>query len=72
MGLPLIIQQTLITEAQFTVGEAALDESDRFIYNSTTGGLFFDVDGTGLTDQIQIAQLATDLAMSHFNIFVFA
>ncbi len=60
----------MITEAQFTVGEAALDESDRFIYNSTTGGLFFDADGTGISQIIQVAQLSSGLAMTHANIFV--
>jgi hypothetical protein len=45
--------------AQLTVGEAALDESDHFIYDSTTGGLFFDADGTGISEAIQVAQLSS-------------
>jgi Ca2+-binding RTX toxin-like protein len=69
-----------ITQAQFTVGEAALDESDasgaasavRFIYDSTTGGLFFDADGIGFSEAIQVAQLSSDLALTHASIFVFA
>ncbi|MDP8963032.1 MAG: hypothetical protein M3O33_03425 [Cyanobacteriota bacterium] len=61
----------MITEEQFTLGTRAVDESDRFIYNSTTGGLFFDADGTGSLEQVQIAQLSTDLAMTHANIFVY-
>ncbi len=65
-----LISRAVITEAQFTVGEAALDESDRFIYNSTTGGLFFDADGTGISEAIQVAQLSSGLAMTHADIFV--
>ncbi|MBD1804070.1 calcium-binding protein [Microcoleus sp. FACHB-SPT15] len=48
-----LVGGSVIRETQFTVGEAALDESDRFIYNSTTGGLFFDADGTGISEVIQ-------------------
>ncbi len=32
----------VITPAQFVLGTAAIDKSDRFIYNQKTGGLFFD------------------------------
>jgi beta propeller repeat protein len=67
-----LVSGAVITIAQFTVGEAALDESDRFIYDSTTGGLFFDADGTGSSETIQVAQLSSDLALTHANIFVFA
>jgi Ca2+-binding RTX toxin-like protein len=31
----------------------AFEKSDRLIYNSTTGGLFFDADGTGISEAIQ-------------------
>ncbi|NEQ20540.1 MAG: hypothetical protein F6K28_15135 [Microcoleus sp. SIO2G3] len=62
----------MITEDQFTIGTQATDESDRFIYDSASGYLFFDVDGIGLSQYILIAQLSTGLAMTHANIFVFA
>jgi Ca2+-binding RTX toxin-like protein len=61
-----------ITSAQFFIGSAASDSSDRFIYNNSTGSLFFDVDGTGATAQIQIAQLATGLSLTRNDIFVIA
>lgn len=75
-----LISGAVITQAQFTVGEAALDESDasgaasavRFIYDSTTGGLFFDADGTGISEAIQVERLSSGLAMTNANIFVFA
>ncbi len=68
-----LVSGAVITQSQFAVkGEAALDESTLFIYDSTTGGLFFDADDTGTSQIIQVAQLPTDLAMTHANIFVFA
>lgn len=59
-----------ITSAQFVIGTKAQDLSDRFIYDSTTGTLFFDIDGTGTTAQFQLASLPTGLAMTNTNIFV--
>jgi Ca2+-binding RTX toxin-like protein len=59
-----------LTAAQFTIGAAAQDASDRFIYNSQTGALFFDLDGSGAAAQVQIATLSTGLAMTHQNIVV--
>jgi Ca2+-binding RTX toxin-like protein len=60
----------VITAAQFTIGSAATDGSDRFIYNKNTGALFFDEDGTGATSQVQFANLSTNLAMTNNDIFV--
>lgn len=62
----------VITAAQFRIGSAAVDSSERFIYNGTTGGLFFDTDGTGASAQVQFAQLSTGLAMTNNDIFVIA
>ena len=59
-----------ITAAQFTIGSAAVDASDRFIYSQNTGGLFFDSDGTGATTQVQLATLSTGLALTNADIFV--
>ncbi|HBY75695.1 MAG TPA: type I secretion protein, partial [Cyanobacteria bacterium UBA11148] len=50
-----------LSSSQFTIGAAASDASDRFIYNSFTGGLFFDSDGTGTSSQVQFAKLSTGL-----------
>jgi Ca2+-binding RTX toxin-like protein len=61
-----------ITSAQFVVGATATTVSHRFIYNTTSGGLFFDSDGNGAAAQVQIATLATGLAMTNADIFVVA
>jgi len=54
----------------FTTGSAASDTSDRFIYNSSTGGLFFDVDGTGSSRQVQFATLSSGLNLTSNDFIV--
>jgi len=54
----------------FHIGAAAADASDRIIYNSATGNLFFDVDGTGGIGQVLFADLASGLAMTASDFFV--
>jgi Ca2+-binding RTX toxin-like protein len=61
-----------LSAAQFRLGAAAGDKSDRFIYNRNTGALFFDADGTGSSAQTQIAQLQTGLGLTYQDIVVFA
>jgi Ca2+-binding RTX toxin-like protein len=46
-----------------TTGKAA-DASDRIIYNSKTGGLFYDSDGTGKTAAIQFAVVDPSLKLT--------
>ena len=65
-----LVTGAVITTQQFWLGASAADTSDRFIYNQSTGGLFFDVDGKGGAAQIQIAQLSTGLAMTNNDLFV--
>lgn len=48
----------------FTIGSAASDASDRFIYNSSNGVLSFDADGTGALGQVQFAKLSTGLNLT--------
>lgn len=47
---------------QFVVGAAALDADDFLLYDFTTGGLFYDVDGIGPTPPMQFARLNPGLA----------
>jgi predicted extracellular nuclease len=64
-----LVAGTLL-ESQFVLGAAALDEGDRFIYNQSTGALFFDADGTGASAQVQLATLATKPVISFNDIVV--
>ncbi|AFY62725.1 calcium-binding protein [Synechococcus sp. PCC 6312] len=48
-----------LAASQFILGTAATSSTHRFIYNQSTGGLFFDADGFGGTAQTQIATLST-------------
>lgn len=52
-------------------GTGAVRAGDRFIYDRSTGNLFFDPDGSGSAPQIQIAQLPVGVALAAANIVVF-
>jgi Ca2+-binding RTX toxin-like protein len=64
-----LVAGTLLA-SQFVLGTAAKDAGDRFIYNQSTGALFFDADGTGAIAQVQIATLTTKPIISYADIFV--
>ncbi|MGF1991523.1 MAG: beta strand repeat-containing protein [Nostoc sp. ZfuVER08] len=56
---------------QFTIGTSATTSTQRFIYNSTTGALFFDKDGSaGTFTQVQFALVTTGLSLSNNNFVV--
>ena len=55
---------------EFSIGSAATEASDRFIYNDTTGALFFDPDSTGVLTQVQFAQLSDGVALTNSDIFL--
>jgi serralysin len=54
----------------FWTGPEAHDFNDRIIYDTATGGLFYDPDGSGPAVQVRFAQLATGLAVSAADILV--
>ncbi|MEH2126822.1 beta strand repeat-containing protein [Nostoc sp.] len=68
-GSPLSIGS--LSASQFTIGTSATTSEERFIYNSATGALFFDQDGSasGFT-QVQFAQVSAGLSLTNNN-FVF-
>lgn len=48
----------------FVIGSAAADASDRILYDSASGALFFDEDGSGSGGAVQFAALTPGLALS--------
>ncbi|MEH2022944.1 beta strand repeat-containing protein [Nostoc sp.] len=65
-------QDTTLDPGLFRLGTIATTASDRFIYNQSTGNLFFDKDGLGGTAQVQIAQLSNNALLTNANITVIA
>lgn len=62
----------LLDESMFSIGSSATRSSDRFIYNSAEGNLYFDPDGTGSIEKILLATLTDAPTLASNSIFVFA
>ncbi|MFN6450436.1 MAG: calcium-binding protein [Nostoc sp. DedSLP05] len=61
----------VLKASQFTIGTSASTGTQRFIYNSTTGALFFDEDGSaGAFNKVEFARLSTGLALTYKNFVV--
>lgn len=54
----------------FNIGASASEADDRIIYDSTTGDLYYDKDGTGIIAAIKFAHLATGLNLTHADFSV--
>ena len=54
----------------FHIGAAAADAEDRIVYNSATGELFFDANGSAAGGSTLFANLATGLALSNTDFHV--
>lgn len=54
----------------FRVGTAAADASDRIIYNSTTGVLIYDSNGSASGGAVEFAKLAAGLALTNADFFI--
>ncbi|AGK56966.1 hypothetical protein HYPDE_26428 [Hyphomicrobium denitrificans 1NES1] len=64
-------QNIALPASAFYIGTAAHDSDDHIIYNSTTGDLMYDPDGTGSAPAVLFAHLSpglTTLAASDFTI----
>ena len=59
-----------LTADEFRIGSAAQDATDRVIYNSTTGALLHDRDGTGAAAAVQFATLEAGLGLTQFDFLV--
>lgn len=56
--------------AAFHIGTGASDAADRVIYDSGSGALFYDADGTGAGASVQFTQLSTGLALQASDFLV--
>ncbi|WP_176727081.1 putative Ig domain-containing protein, partial [Nostoc sp. KVJ20] len=65
-------QDTVLDSSLFRLGTNATIAGDRFIYDQTTGNLFFDKDGIGSAARVQIAQFSNQVALTSANITVIA
>ncbi|MEJ1121087.1 calcium-binding protein [Phyllobacterium sp. CCNWLW109] len=54
----------------FHIGAGAHDAGDRVIYNSSTGALFYDADGSGSGAAVQFAILGKGLALTNADFLV--
>src|SRR5262249_13112060 len=61
-----------LAAAAFDLGTAASDADDRIIYNTATGNLFYDRDGTGAAAAVEFAHLNGNPALSNTNFFIVA
>ena len=59
-----------MTAAQFHKGTAAHDADDRIVYNSATGALIYDSNGSAAGGAIQFATLAKGLAMTNADFMI--
>lgn len=59
-----------LAASAFWVGSAAHLASDRIIYNSATGGLFYDADGTGAAAAVRFATVGTGLGLTNADFVV--
>lgn len=56
--------------AAFRAGTAAGDSSDRIIYDSTTGNIYYDADGTGGIAQILFAQVTPGTLLTNADFII--
>lgn len=70
-GATVVGDVGVLDAARFTLGSSATTTSQRFIYNNTSGALFFDADGVGGTAQVRIAQLVGNPALTNASFSIF-
>lgn len=60
-----------VQAAAFVTGTAAVDANDRIIYDTATGRIFYDPDGTGALAQTLFARIDPGLVLSPADFIVF-
>ncbi|MET0532398.1 MAG: calcium-binding protein [Microvirga sp.] len=59
-----------LSAGAFRLGSAALDSSDRILYQKSTGTLLYDPDGVGGLSAIKFAQVKAGLSLTKFDFYV--
>ncbi|MEH2083103.1 MAG: calcium-binding protein [Nostoc sp.] len=60
-----------LQKSQFTLGTSATTSNQRFIYDNTTGALYFDLDGSANAfTQVKFAQLSDGLSLTENNFVI--
>ncbi|NIX76640.1 cadherin domain-containing protein [Microvirga terricola] len=70
LGKGAILKPGKLNKNFFTVGDKAKDKDDYLIYNSKTGILSYDADGSGAGKAVEIAQLKKGFKMTYADFFV--
>lgn len=74
--IPTAVPNTLrggtLARTQFTLGTAARNSAQRFVYDRANGNLYFDPDGNGAIAQTFIVRLQSRVAMNNTDIFISA
>jgi serralysin len=65
-----VLSNGTLGAAAFYTGAAAHDASDRIVYDSGTGDVFYDLDGTGAAAAIKFAILGAGLAITNADFVV--
>ncbi|MBO1907429.1 calcium-binding protein [Microvirga sp. 3-52] len=60
----------VLAKKEFHIGTKAHDGNDHVIYNKKSGALYYDADGTGAKEAIQVAALSRNLKMNEKDFFV--
>ena len=61
-----------LAASAFHVGSSAHDLSDRIIYNSATGNIYYDADGIGPGAQVLFANVSAGAALTNADFFIVA
>jgi len=59
-----------LAQSAFRLGTAAADSNDHVIYDSGSGRLYFDTDGTGAAAQVEFARITPGIALTSGNFLV--
>ena len=59
-----------LSSSAFWIGSGAHDATDRIVYNSTTGDLWYDQDGTGSAAAVRLATMSSNLKMTEADFVV--